>query len=253
MKTLSKKFVVLFMMACMICSALGQTALAADTAETGIPEGCIAVSDEELMSFTADPSAVSGAETEIWDDSSDDSGIGTYAASQGVRVQRITVYPLGINLDTNELFYHPDIYAQVVYTTTQGASEGIYLSNNQTLGLMQQMMSILSSTGENCYVYGWYLTGKVLFSYDNPQYITFKRVGTSVDSTDEVKQDISGEDVYQDFFGIFTYPQNKDVLVDYYYIGISGACWYKANNGNLIGTAFGISAGFNASEPTYPD
>lgn len=43
----------------------------------------------------------------------------------------------------------------------------------------------------------------------------------------------------------YLYPENVNVLEDYYYVGVTGACYYKMASGQESGTMFQYSATFN--------
>lgn len=244
MKTLSKKLLSFLMAICMIGPIFAQSAQATDNVtSSGIPEGCVAVSNDETVSFSAEPIEVTSVEN------LDDEKLGLNASARnvqlGTRVQNAIVYPLGYNIDTNELFINTAIYKRVVYNTNFQQSAGVRLSNSDTLLLMQQMMDYMGSLEGNYALVGWHLQGIVLFGYDYPQYLLYTPTKTFVGSTDQQRLDLSGSNVYVTFRGNFTFPQNVDVLKDYYYIGFSGACYYRTSSGQQSDALFGISGAFN--------
>lgn len=246
MKVASKKLFAFVLSICMFGAICTQSASAAEkTVKSGIPEGCIAISKDEAASFTAD--GIDAAGTKTPDDT--DTGISTHAVQLGTRVQSVIVYPLGYNMETNELFINPNIFKQVVYNTNFQQSAGIALSNSETLLLMQKMMDFMGSLGTNYALVGWHLQGVVLFGYDRPQYVLYRHSPTSLDTTTEERLDLSGSNVSVRFKGNFTFPKGVDVLKSYYYVSISGACYYKTSSGGQSDALFGISGAFNSPNP----
>lgn len=104
------------MVLCMVAPMLIVPASATDsTPHDGIPEECVAVSENEVMPFL---DHLDSFETSGFDQMIDD-GISPHLSStdrdMGVGIRSITIYPMGVNLETGELFVHPNVYKRIFY------------------------------------------------------------------------------------------------------------------------------------------
>ena len=246
MKVLSKKLFAFFMVLCMIAPMLMVPAFATDnTPHGGIPEECIAVSESEVMPLL---NPLNSFETSESDQMVDD-GISPHLSStdrdMGVGIRSITIYPMGVNLETGELFVHPNVYKRIFYVNWSQFG-GLNLSKSDTLSLMQQLASIISSGGDNYRLAGWCLVGAVEFHYRNPHYLLYQRRGTGLDpnAQPDTKREISAYST-ESMLTLYLYPSNVNVLEDYYFVGVSGGCYYTTPSGNASDALFQYSATFN--------
>lgn len=205
MKTL-KKFFAFFVVICMIAPLLTQSASAA--------------SGEDR--YTNDARA--------------------YATSPGTRVLRITLSPVGINLNTGEHVVSDSIYKRVLYSTS-GQSEAIMLTNSETIDLMNQMQRHLDSLSGDYKLYGWRITGTVNFNYFRLRYYTY-RYRTSAETSEYITKNVSKGGNYS-FSHDFAYPTNLDYMKDYYYSSIEGACYFTNSTGTQSDALFFLGALFN--------
>jgi len=245
MKTLSKKFLVFLLAICMVTPLLSQPALASDgTSNAGLPEGCIVISKDGMVPFDTDSLDV--LESDIMDGEEISPQLDITDRDMGVGVRRITIYPMGLNEENGELFVHPSICKQARYINwTQ--TQGLRLSNSETLSLMQQMLNLLSTGGDKYSLVGWYLDASVEFDYSRPEYALYRRCGTNIQEKDEPEErrEISAAGT-QPFNGLFFYPQGIDPLTDYYYVGITGGCYYISELNVHLGALFGTYVSFNS-------
>lgn len=245
MKTLSKRLFAFFMAFCMIVPMSAQSVSAADTTPSSdIPGDCIAISGREMVPLTTDPIDIAGSDIVGNDE------ISPYLTpgdrDMGVGVRSITIYPLGYDYDTETLFYDSGIYKQAYYVN-YAQTQALELTKSETLSLMLQLQNAFSSVGDNCALVGWYLKGRVEFHYKDPQYLLFQRCGTGINRSEEeeVKSVINAYTI-EEFEATFAYPQNMDFLNDYYYVGVSGGCYYRGPSGNQTSALFGIYAYLNS-------
>lgn len=245
MKVLSKKLFAFFMVLCMIAPMLMVPAFATDSSpHGGIPEECIAVSENRVMPFLNPLDSFEASESDQMVDDGISPQVSSTDRDMGVGIRRITIYPMGVNLETGELFVHPDVYKRALYVNWS-KHEGIHLSKSDTRSLMQQLANKISSAGDNYALVGWYLEGTIECQYRNPNYLLYRRAGTGFDvKQPDTKREISPYSM-QTMTEFYFYPDNVDVFEDYYFVGIVGACYYKMASGGESGTEFNIVATFN--------
>lgn len=246
MKTLSKRVFAFFVAVCMIAPMLALPASATDNVSScGIPDGCVAVSENETAALTIDSLKITSSDFESDDEI--DPHLTPDDRDMGVGVRRIIVYPMGINTETNELFIHPQIFKSATYINWN-QSQSIRLTKNETMLLMNQLWNVMSSAGENYYLIGWYLESTVEFDYKNPEYLLARRCGTNI-TTDpnepEERRELYASDPPQLFKALFSYPEGYDALNDYYYVGVSGGVYYIGSTGKHASALFSATVTFN--------
>lgn len=193
--------------------------------------------------ITVDPPEISGAPAV------NDNGINPLldptTRDKGVAIRKIKIYPLAYNTQTNGWFYYPGIGKQARYIN-YSQSQGIDLTKSETMSLMQRMQEKLDSLTDDCRIVGWLLKGEVEFHYKNPNYILFQRSGTGIDSQKEPEEKRT---IYaystESFEKTFSFPSGIDFENSYYYVGISGGCYYTGASGKPVSALLHFSASFN--------
>lgn len=132
------------------------------------------------------------------------------------------------------------------FSTLTGRDLGLDLFKSDTLSLMQQLAGIISSGGDNYRLAGWCLVGAVEFHYRNPYYLLYQLRGTGIDpnAQPDRKREMNARSA-ESMQTFYLCPNNVDVLEDYYYIGVSGGCYYTTASGSASGALFQYSASFD--------
>lgn len=249
MRKLRSRFFAFLMAICMITPLLCQPALASDSVGEELPDGFVSVSELGMDSFAVEPTDTAS------DPAVPDAPL-PFAWSEGNRVLNITVYPLAMNPDTNELFIHQGIYDRITYSTIYQAEAGFALSPSQTLTLMKRLLDALASSSatQNCRLAGWRIESDINFYHSRPEYIIY-RLKTSTSTSGDLRQDVRETSATYTFSGNFGYltQGNIDPLKDYYYMGFNGEFYSKTSSGLSLGSVFAALVSFNCDYPTRPD
>lgn len=246
MKTLSKRFFVFFMAFCMIVPMCAQSVSAASSAPNsdGL-DGLVPVPKSWIGSTVITSSENSEP------NSLDDDGISPLldadTRDMGVGIRKIRVYPMLVRMDSGEAFFLESIYKQTNYTN-YSQFQGLELSKSETQALMTELWSeVVKAGAEDVYgLAGWILYGEVEFHYKNPKYVNYQRRGTGIDGATSPFQevDLSAYETLGFTTG-YLYPENVDLLNDYYYVGVNGGCYYTGASGKPVSAVFNYSASFN--------
>lgn len=113
--------------------------------------------------------------------------------------------------------------------------------------MMELWKEVVAAGAENTYgLAGWVLYGEVEYHYKKPNYVNYQLRGTGIDAATSPFQEVSISP-YETlgFTTAYLYPENVDLLNDYYYVGVSGGCYHETSSGGERGTAFSYSASFN--------
>ena len=217
---------------------------AIDTAQNNVPEGSIALTEEEMArTYVATVSTENLSEAPF--NASTSNILPLTTRSRTVRVLSLAVYPLFENIETGARYYNRSFGRQVTYgTSTQ--SETIRFSNASTIQLMDDVEAYLADRDEEYELVGWYFNSSFLFESSRPRYALYHPTPTYTGSTEEVKHNITSTSYTMPLSGSFLFPENGDPRTDYYYIGFDGAYYYQASSG-LLGILFGGAAAFNSS------
>lgn len=217
-----------------------------EAGENKLPEGCVALTDEEVanLSYAIAPDE---EPDEIITNANNTRAV--TRASTGSRVLSISVYAMYQDTETEDRFYHPDFGRSITYNSST-QSEGIHFSHASTVALMDRFEAFLA-TQEGSYEFiGWYFKCVFLFESSRPRYAIYHPTQTYIGSTAETRVNITSTRYQLPLSGGFLFPTDRDPRTAYYYLGYDGTYYYQATNGQLIGSLFGADAAFNHSSGT---
>ena len=217
-----------------------------EAGENKLPEGCVALTDEEVanLSYAIAPDEEPG---EIIANAKNTRAV--TRASTGSRVLSISVCALLRNIDTDEKFYNSSLGRTVRFNSST-QSEGIHISHASTVALMDRVDAYIAAQPENLEFIGWYFSCVFLFESSRPRYALYHPTQTYIGSTAEKRVNISSTRYQLPLSGGFLFPAGRDPRTAYYYLGFDGTYYYQATNGQLIGSLFGADAAFNHSSGT---
>ena len=112
-----------------------------EAGENKLPEGCVALTDEEAANLFY---AIAPDEEpdEIIANANNTRAV--TRASTGSRVLSISVYAMYQNTETENKFYHPDFGRTITYNSST-QSEGIHFSHASTVALMDRFEAYLAT------------------------------------------------------------------------------------------------------------
>jgi len=246
MKTLNKKIFAFLMAICMIVPMCAQPVSAASSSPNSsglddlvpVPKSWIGstviTSSENLDPNNLDDDGISP----LLDPTTRDMGVG---------IRKIRVYPMLVEIQSKEPLYLKNIYRQANYVN-YSQFQGLQLSKSETQALMMEVWNeVVAAGAENAYGFaGWVLYGEVEYHYKNPKYVNYQLTGSGIDAATSPFKKVSLSP-YETlgFSTAYYYPENVDLLNEYYYVGVSGGCYHVTSSGVERGTAFNYSASFN--------
>ncbi len=192
------------------------------TAE-GVPEGCVPLTESEMAMF-CEPVNVEGDLAFSAEDAI------PYDLRHRVYTVETSVYPLGVNRDTYQGFYHTGIGHSITYTTYYQMA-ALMLTNEETMQLMLDMSNFLDTQEGDYGLAGWAVYTKIYFQAEYPRSATITPSETCILDPEPISFSIPYKQATYSLTRVFSYPQDKNVFKDVYTIGFDGMFTFKDTAG----------------------
>ena len=207
----------------------------------GIPDGCIALGEEETELFWNSLTSSDVDTDDVDANTESNSTPVAYELIPYAYATQIAAAPLGYNKATGEIFFNPAISKVQTFQTYYQYSS-LMLSKSATRQLENRMAEFLygkmETEGVEYGMVGWYVESAFYFQASNPHSVT---LSPGADYYFDLSEEVNFTGTSARGLGrvAFAYPDNKNLDEDAYILDIKGNFSYRYNGKDFTMTFSG--------------